>query len=302
MAWLLFAIISYFINAVTAIIDKFLLNKSVPSPVAYTFYVGLLSVFAGILIPFGVVWPGMSLAVQNVIPGIIFFWAVFLFITAVKKYEVSRVVTMIGGFTPVFSLVLSFFIFHDQLRGFHFMAFILLVAGSVLISFKRSGIDSARKKSAFLGMGVSIAAAFMFALYYVSAKIIFSGGQPFISAFFWSRMGSFLAALAILAVPSWRVLILGARKTAGVKGGALFVTNKVLAASGFILLNYSIKLGNVALVNAIQGVQYVFLFALVIYFAKKYPKVLEEKITGKIIAQKILAVILIGCGLALIYF
>lgn len=302
MSWLLFAIISYFINAVTAIIDKFLLNKSVPSPVAYTFYVGLLSVFAVILIPFGVVWPGVSLTMQNIIPGIIFFWAVFLFITAVKKYEVSRVVTMIGGFTPMFALVLSFSFFHERLRGFHFLAFVLLVAGSVLISYKRTGIDSARKKSAFLGVGVSIAAAFMFALYYVSAKIIFSGGQPFISAFFWSRMGSFLAALVILVIPSWRILIFGARKTAGVKGGALFVTNKVLAASGFILLNYSIKLGNVALINAIQGVQYVFLFALVMYFAKKHPKVLEEKMTGKIIAQKILAIIIIGFGLVLIYF
>lgn len=302
MAWLLFAIISYFINAVTAIIDKFLLNKSVPSPVAYTFYVGFLSIFAVILIPFGVVWPGVSLAIQNMIPGIIFFWAVFLFITAVKKYEVSRVVTMIGGFTPMFSFVLSFFIFHEQLRGFHFLAFVLLVAGSVLISFKRNGIDSARGKSVFLGVGVSIAAAFTFALYYVSAKIIFSGEQPFISAFFWSRMGSFLAAIIILLIPNWRAQIFGARKTAGVKGGALFVANKVLAASGFILLNYSIKLGNVALVNAIQGVQYVFLFGLVIYFAKKYPKVLEEKMTGKIIAQKILAIIIIGFGLALIYF
>jgi drug/metabolite transporter (DMT)-like permease len=302
MTWLFFAIISYFINAVTAIIDKFLLNKSVPSPVAYTFYVGFLSFFAVILIPFGVVWPGISLAVQNMIPGIIFFWAVFLFITAVKKYEVSRVVTMIGGFTPVFSLILSFFIFHERLGGFQLLAFILLVAGSVLISFKRNGIDSVQKKSSFLGVGVSIAAAFTFALYYVSAKIIFSGEQPFISAFFWSRMGSFLAAVLILAVPSWRILIFCARKTAGVKGGVLFVTNKVLAALGFILLNYSIKLGNVSLINAIQGVQYVFLFGLVIYLAKKYPKVLEEKITGKIIAQKILAVILIGCGLALIYF
>jgi len=115
-------------------------------------------------------------------------------------------------------------------------------------------------------------------------------------------MGSFLAALAILTVPSWRTLIFRARKTAGVKGGAVFVTNKVLAASGFIILNYSIKLGNVAIINAIQGVQYVFLFVLVMYFAKNHPAVLEEKMTGKIIAQKVLAIIIIGLGLALIYF
>ncbi len=302
MSWLLFAIISYFINAVTAIIDKFLLNKSVPSPIAYTFYVGLLSIFAVILIPFGVVWPGFSSVMKDLIPGIIFFWAVFFFLTAVKKNEVSRVVTMIGGFAPIFTLFLSFFIFHERLRNLHFVAFGLLVLGGILISLKRSKVSEAKGKLTFIGVGISIMAALFFALYYVSAKFIFSDSQPFISAFFWSRMGSFLAALVILFIPYWRVQILGARKTAGVKGGTLFITNKVLAAIAFILLNYSIKLGDAALVNAIQGVQYAFLFGLVVFLAKKYPNILEERTTPSVMAQKILAIIIIGIGLSLLYF
>ena len=302
MAWILFATISYFFNAVTAVIDKFLLKKSIPSPAAYTFFVGILSIFAVILIPFGVAWPGLILTIQNLVPGIIFFWAVFFFVTAVKKYEVSRVVTMIGGFAPIFTLVLSFFIFGEKLSRLHFLAFIILVAGGVLISFKRSGDESVKHKPVLLGIGISILAAFAFALYYVSAKFIFSTDQPFLSAFFWSRMGSFITAIFILIIPFWRHLIFETRQTVSVKGGALFAGNKVLAAVAFILLNYSIKLGDVALINAIQGVQYVFLLGLVAILAKKYPTVLEEKFTRPIIAQKIFAIIFISFGLALLYF
>jgi hypothetical protein len=75
-----------------------------------------------------------------------------------------------------------------------------------------------------------------------------------------------------------------------------------MAACAFLLLNYSIKLGDVALVNAIQGVQYAFLLVLVAVLAKKYPRVLEEKLNRAILAQKIFAIVIIGIGLALLYF
>lgn len=226
MTWLIFAIISYFINAVTAIIDKFLLNKSVPSPKAYSFYVGLLSIFVVILIPFGVVWPGLKLIIRDMIPGFIFFWAVFFFIMAVKKNEVSRVVTMIGGFTPMFVLILSFLFLHERLRGSHLAAFVILVLGGILISLKRSELGEEKRKLTFIGVGISSIAALFFALYYVSAKFIFSDSQPFMSAFFWSRLGSFLAAISILVFPAWRAAIFGARKTAGVKGERFLLRTK----------------------------------------------------------------------------
>lgn len=301
MTWILFAIISYFSNAVTAIIDKFLLKRSIPSVMAYSFYVGLLSVFAVILVPFGVEWPGWQTVILDLVPGIIFFWTVYFFVVAVKKYEVSRVVTMIGGFAPIFTLFLSFVLLGDKLGQVQLLAFVFLVAGGVLISFKKNKEEKRRRKS-FVGIEISLLSALVFALYYVSAKFIFSGDQPFISAFFWSRMGSFLMAVFVLAVPVWRNSILGARKAAGAKGGALFVFNKVLAALAFILLNKAIELGDVSLVNAIQGVQYAFLLVLAVILSHKYPKVLEEHLTRSVIIQKIAAIILISFGLALLYF
>ena len=52
--------------------------------------------------------------------------------------------------------------------------------------------------------------------------------------------------------------------------------------------------------NALQGVQYIFLFLIIIFLAKKFPKISEEKLTKKIILQKVISIILIGLGLAIL--
>ena len=299
MIWLVLAIGAYFLNSITAVIDKFLLKKSVSSSIAYTFYVGLLSIFAVILIPFGVVFLSGQEILKDILAGMVFLLAILFFLKSVKKNEVSIAVTVIGGFTPIFVLILSFIFLGETLSQKQILAFILLVLGGILMSLKKSG-GQARKFSP-VGIELSILAAFVFSVYYVMVKSIFSG-QPFLSAFFWSRMGSFLLALTFLSIPIWRKIIFETKNTAGRKGGALFVFNKILGASAFILLNYSIKLGSVTLINAIQGIQYLFLFILVVLLSKKFPKVLEEKLTIAVIFQKVGAIIIIGLGLILIYF
>ncbi|MBU2575664.1 hypothetical protein KKF64_01050, partial [Patescibacteria group bacterium] len=73
-------------------------------------------------------------------------------------------------------------------------------------------------------------------------------------------------------------------------------------ALGFVLVNYSISLASVSLVNAMQGAQYAFLLLMIILLAKKFPKIMSEKLTGAVLAQKIFAIILISIGIGLIAF
>ncbi len=300
MHWIIFAAIAYFFYALTAILDKFLLNKKIPNPASYTFYVGLLSFFAVILIPFGVVWPGWIQLAKNLLVGAVFLLAIFLFILAVKKHEVSRAATMIGGLTPVCVFLLSYFFLGERLAEWQILSFLLLVSGCVLISFSKNENAKQKNKYASAGFALSVFAALVFAVYYVSAKSIFSD-QPFLSAFFWSRMGSFLAAFVFLFFSVERKAIFATHRTAGVSGGAFFVANKILAALAFLSLNYAISLGSVTLVNAAQGIQYALLLILTIALAKKFPAVLREKINREILIQKAIAIALIVGGLFLLY-
>jgi hypothetical protein len=51
------------------------------------------------------------------------------------------------------------------------------------------------------------------------------------------------------------------------------------------------------LINSLQGVQYVFLFLLVMFLSAKHPKILEEEMGGGVMLQKIIGVLLVGTGL-----
>src|SRR5690606_27976127 len=146
----------------------------------------------------------------------------------------------------------------------------------------------------------STVAAFAFAAYYVTAKYLFMH-QPFIGAYTWTRIGGFLAAIALLISPYNCSLIFDyKRKKEAVRNLPLFLFVRFMAVVAFILLNYAISLGSVAIVNALQGAQYVFLLLIALLLADKYPKVLREELSGSILLQKFLGVVFIGFGLWLL--
>ena len=70
-----------------------------------------------------------------------------------------------------------------------------------------------------------------------------------------------------------------------------------MAAAAFIMINWAISLGNVALVSSLQGVQYIFLILLVLFLSAKHPKILKEELGGGVLIQKFLGIILISLGL-----
>ena len=73
--------------------------------------------------------------------------------------------------------------------------------------------------------------------------------------------------------------------------------NQVLGSSGFILQNYAVFLGPVAIVNALQGFQYAFILVISAVLAVVAPKKWHENFSWRIILQKSMAVILVGIGL-----
>jgi len=125
----------------------------------------------------------------------------------------------------------------------------------------------------------------------------------FINGFVWSRFGGFIAAVSILLIPSARCAIFNQPKQKNQGSTAvLFFTGQVAGALGFVLVNYAISLASVSLVNAMQGVQYAFLLVMALIIAKRFPKAMTEKLSGRVLVQKIAAIILISAGIGLIAF
>jgi hypothetical protein len=89
------------------------------------------------------------------------------------------------------------------------------------------------------------------------------------------------------------------------KTAVIFLSSQIAGAGAGILQNWAIALAPlvyVALISALQGVQYVFLFILTVFLSLKFPRILKEEISGKIIFQKIFAILSICIGLAILVF
>ena len=218
-------------------------------------------------------------------------------------------ITLIGGATPVFTIILSRSVLNEVLSGRQWLALALLILGTVLISWFPSSHDLWDKvKSWFslesinqrLGLAAAISAAFILAVFFIGSKYLYLT-QDFMSAFIWIRLGSALMVLSLLWPREYRQEIGQAfKKLKTGSGRFIFFGTQLLAAGGFTLQNYALALGSVALVNALQGVQYGFLLILVTLLSVFYPQAFKENISRNIIIKKVLAVLIIATGLYLI--
>lgn len=315
--YILIAIISYFINAGVYVADKFLLSKKIHSSITYAFYVGIWSIFNITLLVFDPWLPNLQELMLDLFAGFLFLITLVFWYKALHQSEATRVVPLVGALVPIFSFIFSFIFLGTSLGEREFLAFVILIMGGILISVKRTpfyalstiaghfrkifgnvfGTIHARYHPTQRLIFNSVVSALFFATYYVLIKHIYSG-QPFIGAFVWSRMGSFIGVLLILLVPDWRKGIIKHQKgQKSPKNMSFFLAVRIIAAIAFIMLNWSISLGNVALINSIQGIQYVFLMLLVIFISAKYPKIIEEELGRGIMLQKMMGVLMVSIGL-----
>lgn len=291
------AILAYFLFAVVALIDKYLLDESIPNPKVYSLYVGILGIWALTLIPFvDFLIPDLRQIFLALASGALFIFAVFWYSRGLRSFEASRIIPAIGGLTPLFVFGLTYFLGKENFGEKEGLAFLLLVVGSVFIVFQREKIVTLKS------FKISAISAFLFSLSFFFAKIVYSV-QPFWSALIWMRLGGFLGALSFIFLKEVREEIFLKRFTFKKKTAGIFLLGQSLGAGASILQNWAIFLAPMiylAIINALQGVQYFFLFAFATLISFKFPRLLKEEISKGAIAQKIFAILFIGLGLLLL--
>lgn len=312
--WLVLAVIAYFINAGVYVADKFLLSKKIHSSVVYAFWVGIWSIFNFIILAFDPYLPDLKWLIIELAAGALFLFTMVYWYKALHQSEATRVVPVVGSLVPVFSLLFSYLFLSENLTKDQFAAFVVLAIGGALISVKRTqmylpGRVMARVQEVLGRIHAeyqptrrlimnSVVSAFFFAAYYVLMKYIYMN-QPFIGSFVWSRLGTFLGVLTFLLVPKWREMIFEYQKSSGGNKGSLvfFMGVRIAAALAFITLNWAISLGNVAMVNVLQGSQYLFLLLIVLIMSIEFPKIYKEELGREVLVQKVVGVVLVSLGL-----
>lgn len=309
MTWIFFAILAYFLLAVVFLLDKYLLAQRIPDPKVYAFSIGLISILAVVLIPFvGLTLPSTKILIISLLTGAIFVLALFWFFKALRDFEASRVVPMVGALSPIFTLVIFYFFSEgkETLSSSQFLAFSLLILGTFLILKER------RKSLSLQGFQLSILAAFLFSLYFVLLKYVY------LVLSFWqgtilTRLGGFLmAVLFFLVFKEVRQEVFKKRPISSfprvnfIKSTlSLFFLTRIGSGVAGLLQLWAVflaPLSAVAIINALQGTQYLFLFFITLFLSLKFPQILKEEVSSQTILQKVLAILLISSGIAILAF
>ena len=133
MTFVLIAVSAYTFNAISTIIDKILLKKSIPEPFVYTFYINVLGLLSLILIFFGF-HPNMHSIIFGTLSGIVTVFALLTYFKSLKITEASVAGPIIGSLNPLFSLIIGSLIFGQLLSNQQYLACILIIIGGVTIT------------------------------------------------------------------------------------------------------------------------------------------------------------------------
>ncbi|MEP7162465.1 MAG: hypothetical protein ABI747_01740 [Candidatus Moraniibacteriota bacterium] len=299
MHWLSFALAAYFFNAVTALLDKFLLAGRIKEPAVYAFFVSIFSLFAVLLIPFGFRFIHWQTAVVFVISGMLFLYGLVAFYIAVKRSEISRVAPLVGIIIAVIAGVASFAFgpaANVSFSPLHVLSLLLLLAGAFLIAFDLPlrQTDAIMKSTLLAGALMALSLLFLKTGY---------RNADFINGLIWSRFGFIIGGFTLLLIPDFRRVILAETHAfssvnrRNITTGAVFVLNKVFGAIAAFCIAYATFLGPVTFIQALNGVQYAFLLALALPLSLRYPHIFEERLFFWDWFQKAFAILLIALGM-----
>lgn len=302
-SWILIVIVAQFLYAVAALVDKFILtSKKVPKPFIYAFYVSLLATLSLIIfIPgaFGfkilgftfpnianVSTPSLSLISMGFVAAFTGFYGLISLYESLRNADASDVVPVIGSISAVGTLVLSYLVLDDPLSSNFVIAIGFLVLGTALISRLRFTQEI---------LMFTVHAGILFAIKVTVIKKMFID-TSFDQAFFWSRIALIAFIVSLLLVPRYYGKICHNTKKTKTSGGLWVVGNAMLGGIAAFMTLKAIDLGNVAVIQSMGGLQFVFLIAISFLFGRLIPKDFGENNTTSDIIQKSISISFVIIG------
>lgn len=310
--WLPLAILSYIFQAANGVIDRIIVHREVSRPLLISFWVAIFS-FTTLLLPLlgllptpaaatlRFVTPPLIVGALALFAGIILQVGLYALYRALHDEEATRVLSILGAATPIFTLLLAQFLLIENLSTMDLAAFGVLIVGALALTQNPRG---ARGQAII----ATVIAAGLLAVQTVLAKVLF-GLHHFVSIFALMGLGGGLYAIIILL--GSRYVRQQLRQTAARSRSTQqsrrqrrqilwIIGNSLLGGVSLISIYLALKLGPPSLINSLRGVQYaaVFLFALAL--GQRHPQLLDEELSGQSLRRKILGIGLIAVGIVMI--
>ncbi len=287
------AITAHALIGISLVWDKVLLNNpGTKNLFSYVFWMGSMSVFGVLLVPFGYNSPAFKLAALAFVAGVIHLAGIFFYYEGLKRGEASETLAVMGGFSPVATAGIAFALLSKQMSEVELIGFALMTGGGFFMFFSEK-LPLRRLLPAVL------LAAGLLGLVNVVEKIVYNQTN-FVSGYVWFTIGTFVGSLGLLIRGSWRRQIFAESGQDNPRNRFWYFVNRFIAGVGSFLIFYAISLGQPAIVDAISGVRYVIIFLGALVLTKFRPSWLKEHFHGWQFVSKAVATCLVVAGLVLV--
>lgn len=130
----LIALIAHGMIGISLVWDKVLLkNPGTKNLYSYVFWLGALSVFGVILIPFGYKSISFRLIGIAFAAGVLDLAASYFYYAALKQGEASDTLAMMGGFSPLATALLALALLSKQMTNTQLWGFVAHIYGNAII-------------------------------------------------------------------------------------------------------------------------------------------------------------------------
>lgn len=292
--WLVYAVLSQAIAALTVFIDKYLLvaKTGIKSPAAFAFYTALLSGGVLILVPFGLVKaPTIELLLSGVFSASSYLLALLFLYSTLKVLTATNVIPITASASAVATGILAVLFLSQDLPFSFLPAFLLLTIGTFSIycfCFPKELLFS------------SLAAGLLFGVSSFGSKLAFSSTPDFFTNIFWLLSMNVVVAIVLLLPFAYKEITSSYHGSSSNAKGMVLVS-KTLGGISFFLTALAIGEGSVALVSALGGLQLVFLLILVPLFAHTIPDVFQYELTKETLLLKVFGTVCIVAGLVVLF-
>lgn len=286
MAWILVATLGQFLNAIVAFLDKYIVTdeKAMPRPFVYAFYSCLLTggwliIFALGFVPgleaiglphlSNIELPTIQVVSMGFLTGYTFFMALVSMYTALQKSEAVNVLPVIGAVSALTAFGMNYLFLGVTLTPNFMFGIVVLSLGTLLVAQTLPRLETVVHV---------IHSGLFFALHYITMKGLFLE-TSFDDGFFWSRVGFVLFALSLLLVPAYYHKIKERSEEVSMRTGVLVVGTKILAGVAAFLLLKATDWGDVAVVQALDGLKFVFILVITFFFGSLLPDTAVEHTT-----------------------
>lgn len=309
ISWTIPAIFSFLFFAFGTTIERFYMGRKVLRPELSVFFVGLLSLFYIIFIPFVdfyVIDPYLFL--KTLLVSSFQVGGLFLLYYSLTKFDASSFVPAITAFMPIFSFGAGIFLSNSSVSIAGIVAFLFLLSGSFIVSYhKKIEITKETLFSAFL-------TSILLSMFFVFSKFVFEESN-FWTGFIWINIADFVISSLIIvfykeARDNLLEIIRKAREAKAkreyykIKYPLAYGFSKISGGIGSILQLFAVSIAPLqymGIIQAFQGLEifFVILFSLLFFkIWKDFPTDIAE---DKNLVKRVSGAVLISIGLVIVH-